>query len=667
LKNARWLIGASACLVVAACGEETGPNISGVPSLGIWEVAVSPTNLTILVPDTITAADFVQFSAAAISRSGQPVGVQAFAWRTSDESIAIIDENGLVVPIRPGTVEIHASAHKIGKATLVILPATETVVVTPARDTILVDEPIVPGRDTLRLKAEAFDAFGVKRPGVAFTWQSNSNAVVTVDENGTAHASGLGTTSVLATANSRFAASQIHILPVVASVSLSSPVTHALVSDTIPLTAVARSYNNAVMSRVFNWTSSNTGVATVDSLGNVFVTGLGQATITARTAHRSASVNITTHERRLTAMDGGTDFTCGVAELGRGYCWGLTPDGQTASQPDSICIVGGVTAGCTLPPKQMERPEISYTTISAGGNFACGVAIDQNLYCWGNNLFGQLGNGLRTSGSTPALASVKSERFTTVSAGERHACALNLVGTAYCWGSDSKGQLGDYRDLNNLTLHSTTPIPVADTALSFKAISAGETHTCAVTQTGIAYCWGSNAAGQLGNGQKIDSDIPVQVSGANTFIAIAAGGAHTCGVTTSGNMLCWGNNADGQVGKGVANDTVLVPTTVSGGGGYSQVSAGQHHTCGLGGGVVRCWGNNESGQIGNGVFSGSDVPAPVTVAGLQAVSISLGNRHSCAIGFDNRAWCWGSNRWGALGNEFQAAIRPTPQLVARPR
>jgi alpha-tubulin suppressor-like RCC1 family protein len=665
LKNARWLIGASACLVVAACGEETGPNISGVPSLGIWEVAVSPTNLTILVPDTITAADFVQFSAAAISRSGQPVGVQAFAWRTSDESIAIIDENGLVVPIRPGTVEIHASAHKIGKATLVILPATETVVVTPARDTILVDEPIVPGRDTLRLKAEAFDAFGVKRPGVAFTWQSNSNAVVTVDENGTAHASGLGTTSVLATANSRFAASQIHILPVVASVSLSSPVTHALVSDTIPLTAVARSYNNAVMSRVFNWTSSNTGVATVDSLGNVFVTGLGQATITARTAHRSASVNITTHERRLTAMDGGRDFTCGVAELGRGYCWGLSLDGRTAADADSVCsppTEGVANPACILPPKQMLRPEVGFSSISAGGNFGCGISTDQNIYCWGSNLAGQLGNGVQGTGPLPSLATVKNERFTTISAGAAHACALNLVGTAYCWGDDSQGQLGDHRQMN-----STTPIPVADTTLSFKAISAGASHTCAITQAGLAYCWGDGDDGQLGNGQGSDSDTPVLVSASTTFSAIAAGGDHTCGVATSGSMLCWGSNRTGQLGTGATGGILLVPTAVSGGGGYTQVSAGEEHTCGIAGSAVRCWGRNESGQVGNGSFGSQNVSTPITVSGLQAVSISLGDRHSCAVSTDGRSWCWGSNRWGALGNEYQAAIRPTPQLVARPR
>lgn len=664
--RASRIIGALSLLLVAGCDDDTGPNVSGVPSLSIWEVRVAPSDLTILVTDTITVADLVQFSASALSRSGESLVINEFAWRSSDESIAVVDGNGVVLPIRPGTVEIHASAHKVGKARLVILSATETIVVTPLRDTIYVDEPIAPGRDTLRLRAEAFDPLGQLRPGTAFTWQSNSNTVLTVDQNGTVHANGLGTTSVTATSNSRFGGAQLHVLPVVANVSVTSPVAQVLLSDTVKLTAIARDYNNATMSRKFNWTSSNQSVATVDSIGTVVVVGVGQVTITGRTAHRSASVNITSFDRVLNTIEGGDDFTCGVANLGRGYCWGLSDEGQTGSPPDSLCIVGIDNLPCTLPPKQLVRSEVAYSSISAGGNFACGVALDRNLYCWGNNEAGQLGNGMRSSGASPSLATVKSERFTTVSAGDFHACALNLAGTAYCWGSDTDGQLGDRRDLNGASLASTTPIPVADTTLSFKAISAGAAHTCAITQAGVAYCWGDNDNGQLGNGLQSDSDIPVPVSGGLTYTAIAAGRDHSCGVTASGSMMCWGSNSVGQLGTGATGADVLVPTA-AGGTGYTQVSAGDEHTCGLAGSDVRCWGTSESGQVGDGNPSNHIVASPTTVAGLQASSISLGSRHSCAMGTDGRARCWGSNRWGALGNEFQAAIRATPQLVARPR
>ena len=119
----------------------------------------------------------------------------------------------------------------------------------------------------------------------------------------------------------------------------------------------------------------------------------------------------------------------------------------------------------------MNRPDLSFTTISAGEAFGCGVGTDQMLYCWGSDEFGQIGNGQDGAGATPSLATVKTHRFTTVSAGGAHACALNLAGTAYCWGNDASGQLGDNRNI-----HSTTPIPVVDTTLSFRTISASAAH-----------------------------------------------------------------------------------------------------------------------------------------------------------------------------------------------
>jgi hypothetical protein len=309
----------------------------------------------------------------------------------------------------------------------------------------------------------------------------------------------------------------------------------------------------------------------------------------------------------------------------------------------------------------MSRPELSFTTISAGGGFGCGIATDQHLYCWGSDASGQIGNGAGGAGETPSLATVKSERFTTVSAGTAHACALNLTGRAYCWGDDTDGQLGD-----NRTINSTTPIPVADSTLQFKAISAGDRHTCAVTVAGQAYCWGEGANGRLGNGGA-DSEVPVLVSGSHNFAAISAGGRHTCGVDTSGNLFCWGDNDDGQLGNGLQFIDATVPTLVQGGGGYTAVSAGAAHTCGIAGGQVRCFGLSDWGQLGDGNQALHTALVPVTVAGLQAASISVGASHSCALATDGRAWCWGSNRWGALGNEFQAAVRATPQLVARPR
>lgn len=651
-------ITALSLLVVTSCDDGTGPNLSDVPGYAISSVRVLPTTATIFVPDTIRASDRITFAAFALGKHGGVLAGIAFAWRSSDESIAVVDSSGTVTPVRPGTVQISASAHKVGSATLVILPATETVSVSPLLDSIFVDEPIVGTRDTTQLLAAATDVFGAALGGVVFTWQSSANNVASVTTAGLVRATGLGTASITTTANGINATSSIRVVPLVASAELTTPPAQVLALDTVQLAAVARSYGNAPVARTFNWTSSNPSVATVDGTGRVRFLTTGQTTITARTAFRTATTSITSLDRVLTSIEAGGDFTCGVANLGRGYCWGLSDVGQTAATPDSTCFPASLP--CILPPKRMNSPELSFTKISAGGDFACGITTNQMVYCWGDDTFGQIGNGGDGGGETPKLATVKSERFTAISAGLHHVCALNLTGRAYCWGDDARGQLGD-----NRLIPSTTPIPVSDSTLQFTVVSAGENHTCGVTTTGSAYCWGEGSLGQLGNGAGADSEIPMLVGG-GTFQTITAGRNHTCAVDTSGAVSCWGDNSLGQLGTG-GSGAALTPVPVPGASGFSAISAGDDHTCGIAGGQVRCWGWSDFGQVGDGIVASHVVASPVVVAGIQAVSISAGQKHTCAMSTTGVAMCWGSNAWGALGNEFQAAVRATPQVVARPR
>jgi uncharacterized protein YjdB len=651
--------------LLASCSENTGPNLNDVPGYSISKVIVDPPSATILIPDTVTAANEISFSAVALGKGGGSLSGIRFAWSTSDPSIAVVDSLGVVTPIRPGTVEVIASAHKTGKALLEILPATQTVTVSPTRDTIFVDEPIVSARDTVRLAAKAYDPFGVQLTGVAFTWQSSAASVASVEPNGTVHATGLGVATVTTTASGRTASTQIHVLPLVASVNVSTPATQVLALDTLQLAAAALGYNGAPMSRTFSWVSSNPSVATVDGGGRVVFLSAGQVTFSARTAHRTSTATVTAVERRLLVMDAGDEFTCGIANLGRGYCWGLSTDGRTAASPDSSCFdVGFGLDPCILPPKRMNRPELDYTTVSAGKKFGCGITSASRLYCWGNDEFGQVGNGSDGAGETPSLAvTVKNERFSTVSAGAEHACALNLSGRAFCWGNDSHGQLGDHHKIN-----STTPIPVNDSLLVFSTISAGGRHTCGLSISGTAYCWGDGSRGQLGNGFAGSSDVPVLVSTGLSFIAIATGDSHTCAIDAASSMHCWGADNLGQLGIGGPAAMQLTPVPVGGGGAFTAVAAGDFHTCGIAaGGQVRCWGQSQFGEVGDGNVLLHTVSTPITVAGIQAVAITAGASHTCAMSMIGEALCWGSNRWGALGNEFQAAGRATPQVVARPR
>lgn len=659
--RARQVLKALTLFAAVSCIDATGPNLEGnAPGYAITDVRVTPSNATILIPDTITAANAVQYSATAIGRDNQPLVGTRFVWKTSDPAIATIDDAGLLTPVMPGTVEITASAYRVGKATLVILPATASVQLSPTRDSIFVDEPIVTAGDTIRLVAKAIDPNGQQVTGVAFTWTSSAPTVATVQQDGTVHAVSLGNTTIVVSANGLSASSIVSVVPVVARVDLSTPALQVLALDTLQLTAAASDYNGAPMGRSFTWTSSNPTVATVDETGRVMFLAAGSATITARTAFRTASVTITAFERRLLVMDAAADYTCGLTALGRGYCWGNAGDGRTAAAADSSCFPG--PEPCILPPKRMNRPDLVFSSISTGGTFACGIVTEQ-VYCWGNDEFGQIGNGQDGAGATPSVATVKSHRFTAVTAGATHACALNLVGTAYCWGNDNFGQLGD-----NLTVNSTTPIPVADTTLSFRAISAGDSHTCALTTAGAAWCWGNNEFGQLGIGSSGNVSLkPALVLGGITFNSISAGARHTCAIDTTSNVYCWGDNSGGQLGLGVSGGNNFVPTALPGASGYTAISAGFVHNCGISAGTVRCWGTSNNGEVGDGNENQHVVLAPTTVVGLTASSVTVGLRHSCAITTTGTSMCWGSNRFGVLGNEYQAVIRATPQVVARPR
>jgi alpha-tubulin suppressor-like RCC1 family protein len=208
--------------------------------------------------------------------------------------------------------------------------------------------------------------------------------------------------------------------------------------------------------------------------------------------------------------------------------------------------------------------------------------------------------------------------FSSLSSGAEHACALTAGGVAYCWGANYTGQLG-----NNSTTNSLIPVAVAG-SLVFSLIGIGDTHTCGVTTTSAAYCWGANnvagvATGQLGNNSTTNSLVPVAVAGGLTFSSVSGGHDHSCGLTPAGAAYCWGSNnveggaPTGQLGNNSTTNS-LVPVAVVGGLTFSSVSSGGFHSCGLTtGGLAYCWGVNYRGELGNGSTVGNS-PVPVKVA-----------------------------------------------------
>lgn len=258
--------------------------------------------------------------------------------------------------------------------------------------------------------------------------------------------------------------------------------------------------------------------------------------------------------RRLTAVAvaGGLSFveltaggahTCGIANGGAAYCWGENSSGQ----------LGNGTKAPSLVPLPVQGG-LSFVTLSAGSNHTCGLVASGAVYCWGFNQTGQLGDGSTTSRLTPAQV-VNGLVFSAVSSGDSHTCGIAKGGAAYCWGKNNFGQLGD-----GSTNPSLVPESVSG-ALALNSVSAGFSHTCGIAAGGIAYCWGYNGSGELGDGTVQSRSTPGAVGGNLTFVTIAAGGSelqasyyslvesHTCAMTIGRVAYCWGANTQGELGN----------------------------------------------------------------------------------------------------------------------
>jgi len=298
-------------------------------------------------------------------------------------------------------------------------------------------------------------------------------------------------------------------------------------------------------------------------------------------------------------------------------------------------------------PVSTRSDTLSFATVSVGGIHTCGITAGGVAYCWGWNSRGQLGDGTSATERSRPVRVAGDVRFTAVSAGDRYTCAVTATGAAYCWGLNGWGQLGDGTEVDQ-----SSPVPVTG-GMRFRAVSAGFRHTCGIIAGdggGAAYCWGLNGAGQLGDGTLTDHSSPVLVAGGMTFVAVSAGDFHTCGVTAAGAAYCWGGNGDGQLGDGTTTSRSS-PVRVKGDVTFTAVSLGGFHTCGItAGGVAYCWGaNGDEHPLGDGTTKSRSTP--VRVAGdVTYTMLSAGFLHTCGVTAEGAAYCWGLNNQGQLGD-----------------
>ncbi len=355
-------------------------------------------------------------------------------------------------------------------------------------------------------------------------------------------------------------------------------------------------------------------------------------------------------------VSGGSDYTCGVTTDDQAYCWGINNLGQ----------LGNGTTGNTAMPVAVSW-DLRFRHVEAGGGHACGVTTDDRAYCWGWNDLGQLGDGTLVDRSTP-VAVAGGLPFHQVSAGQYHTCGVTTADRAWCWGYNQQGQVGDGSDINM----QKRPVRV-DSGRRFRIVSAGALHSCGVTTDDRAFCWGAGSSGQIGDNNTLTRRTPRAVAGGLSFRHVIAGetqrsgGYHSCGVTTDKLAYCWGGNFDGQLGDGTTT-TRLKPAAVAGGIQFAQVRPGADHTCGVSTGhVAYCWGYNYYGQLGDGGPQGNAANihrSPLAVVGGHAfVGVTTGRVHSCGVTSTGEGYCWGGDTAGQLGDGTPDFGTSTPGAI----
>lgn len=380
----------------------------------------------------------------------------------------------------------------------------------------------------------------------------------------------------------------------------------------------------------------------------------------------------------------GQNTSCAINRGGDAFCWGDNFQGRLGTGGRADAVPG---------PAPVRSAGVLFRHVSVGGNHQCALAVDGRAFCWGANNRGQLGTA--AGGATAPTPVAGGLAFSTITAGFDHTCALTADGTAYCWGDNASGQLGAGSFAvcmrNDADCRSVVPVRVAG-ALRFQQLSAGWSHTCGITENGLAYCWGDNRDGELGDpsvpvhcNSACRRDKPTAVGGGLRFTSISAGGLHSCGIASGGSAFCWGLDTDdraiGAAALGNASYSGYngtpggsrMPVRVEGGLLFRELSAGAGVTCGLtGDGMAYCWGDNNFGQLGLATMRPdfTTTPRAVRMPAAAKVPALSPDEHACALAARGRIWCWGGfNFSGEVGSPplstpgAGANMRPTPAPV----
>lgn len=410
----------------------------------------------------------------------------------------------------------------------------------------------------------------------------------------------------------------------------------------------------------------------------VVVAGTVGATTTWSWSAISCSVGTIRYQYRYTISPSG--FDSGWTSNGTNLSVAFTTStvGQIYSVNVQAECYNSFSSGTWSPSGSASFVRVIESKVAVGYSHSC--ALVSVVYCWGRNLSGQVGDNSQNDTSTrkavnttEGVSSLYGKTVVSIATGEWHSCALANDGTVHCWGDADYGQLGD----DMPTAFRKVPVAVSTTSSSslynktVMGIDAGGDATCAVATDGTIHCWGRNNNGQMGDGLVVDNLDPERVTlgsvSGKSFKQISTGGQHVCALATDNTIHCWGAGGHGQLGDntGASNRTAVAVNMVNGvsslyGKTITSITVGTFHSCALtSDGKVHCWGDNGSGELGDNSTTDRLVPVAVSTAngvsslyGKTVVSISAGEYYTCALASDNTTHCWGSNRVMPVPGEY---------------
>ena len=489
-------------------------------------------------------------------------------------------------------------------------------------------------------------------------YSTSAGFIAAVDNTGTVRGIAAGTATITAKVGNLTDELNVTVnWPPVQQVDLTLPSPDLFVEDTVQSAiVVVNSKGNPATNAGVTYTTSNPSIATVDALGRVAGVGNGTATITATAETVSDQVQVTVTWPPVTSV-------------------AFTRDTATLLLDDSLA---------TSVVVMNSRGRVAKNAVVTYGTSAGGIATIGTDGKIRTHLLGMATLTATAEGVQGNLGVTVVKHFTSIGLGEIHTCGVSGIGGVWCWGSDAARQLGQPQQATCVAVSQCSLVPGrVQGNQKFVSVTAGAWHSCALTDTGAAYCWGSNARGQIGNGALTTGLIaePNPVSGGLTFTSITAGRWHTCGITTSNETWCWGWDNVGELGTGTPpvarcddGSTLVpcsrVPVKVVGNHTFVALQAREGVTCGITSAqTIYCWGlgvgGSESNECQNSLPTNNCTRTPLLQAGGATYSgLLLTGTLICgrtAVGGLN---CWGAAFYGEFGNGVAFTNTATPVAVA---